>query len=66
MIYRVEIASEMSAFQAARVGDDGRHGFLFEGRDGAGDESTGSNFASRGEEDLGGDAEFLLRESGSN
>ena len=34
--------------------------------DGAGDESTGSNFASRGEEDHGGDAEFLLRESGSD
>ena len=26
----------------------------------------GSNFASRGEEDHGGDAEFLLRESGSD
>jgi hypothetical protein len=52
----------MSAFQAVKVGDHGRHGFLFEGRDGAGDESTGSNFASNGEEDHGGDAEFLLRE----
>jgi hypothetical protein len=62
----VLLSSEMSAFQAVRVGDHGRHGFLFEGRDGAGDESTGSNFASRGEEDHGGDAELLLRESGSD
>ena len=53
-------------FRTVRVGDDGRHGFLFEGRDGAGDESIGCNFASRGEEDHGGDAEFLLRESGSD
>ena len=51
MICPVEIASEMSAFQAVRVGDHAKHGFLPEGRDGAGDESTGSDFAGHGEED---------------
>ena len=29
----VEIASDVSALQAARVGDHGRHGVLHEGRD---------------------------------
>ncbi len=37
----VEIASEMSAFRAARVGDHAKHDQLSEGRSGAGDESTG-------------------------
>ena len=41
----------MSAFRAARVGDHAKHGFLLEGRDGAGDESTGRNVAGDGEED---------------
>ena len=66
MICPLEIASDLSALQAARVADHGKHGWLLEGRDGAGDESTGSSFASRGEEDHGGYAEFLLRESGSD
>ena len=41
----------MSALRAARVGDHAQHGFLPEGRDGAGDESTGSDVAGDGEED---------------
>jgi hypothetical protein len=40
----------MSAFQAVRVGDHGKHGLLLEDRSGAGDESAGSHFASYGEE----------------
>ena len=51
MICPVEIAHEMSALRAARIGDHAEHGSLSEGRDGAGDESTGSDFASHGEED---------------
>src|SRR5271167_3690731 len=51
MICPVEIAREMSALRAARVGDHAKHGFLFEGRDGAGDESARSNVASDGQED---------------
>src|SRR5450432_1537629 len=51
MIRPVEIASEMSAFRAARVGDHAKHGILHEGRSGAGDESTGCNVASHGKED---------------
>ena len=51
MICPVEIARDVSALQAARVGDHGKHGFLLEGRGGAGDESTGSDFAGHGEED---------------
>jgi len=51
MICPVEIASEVSAFQAARVGDHGRHGVLHAGRDGADDEGTGSDFAGAREED---------------
>src|SRR3977135_1618238 len=51
MICPVEIASEMSALRAARVGDHAKHGFLPEGRDGAGDESTGRDVAGDGEED---------------
>ena len=37
--------------RAARVGDHAKHGSLPEGRDGAGDESTRSDFAGDGEED---------------
>src|SRR5271157_2571154 len=51
MICPVEIASDLSALRAARAGDQGKHGFLLEGRGGAGDESTGSNFAGPGEKD---------------
>src|ERR1039457_3691362 len=51
MICPVEIASDLSALQAARVGDHGRHGVLHAGRSGAGDEGTGSDFAGHGEED---------------
>ena len=43
MICPVEIAGDLSAFRAVRVGDHAKHGFLLEGRDGAGDESTGSD-----------------------
>src|SRR5579863_8055356 len=51
MICPVEIASEMSAFRAVRVGDHGKHGILHEGRSGASDESTGRDVAGDGEED---------------
>src|ERR1019366_4741754 len=51
MICPVEIAHDLSAFRAARVGDHAKHGFLLEGRSGAGDEGTGSDFAGPGEED---------------
>src|SRR6202041_702778 len=51
MICPVEIASDMSALRAARVGDHAKHGLLPEGRDGAGNESTGRNAAGNGEED---------------
>src|SRR5713226_2719843 len=51
MICPVEIASEVPAFRAARVGEHAEHVLLHEGRDGAGDESTGSDFADDGEED---------------
>src|SRR6266516_4654909 len=51
MICPVEIASDLSAWRAVRVADYGGHGELLEGRDGTGHESTGSNFASRGQED---------------
>src|SRR5437588_10384264 len=51
MICPVEIASEVSAWQAARVGEHGRHVLLHAGRDGADDESTGSDSACPGEED---------------
>lgn len=46
MICPVDIASDVSAFRAVRVGDHAGHGVLFEGRGGAGDKGTGSNFAS--------------------
>src|SRR6266567_5515639 len=51
MICPVEIASDMSALRAARVADHGKHGYLPEGRDGAGHESTGRDVAGDGEED---------------
>src|ERR1017187_7852352 len=51
MICPIEIAGDLSAFQAVRVGEHGWHVLLLEGRDGAGDESTGSHLASHGEED---------------
>src|SRR5271169_5554696 len=51
MICPVEIASDMSAFRAARVGDHAKHGFLYEGRSGASDESARCDVAGHGEED---------------
>src|SRR5438094_1437352 len=51
MICRLEIASDLSALRAARVADHGKHGGLLEGRDGAGDESAGSDFTGDGETD---------------
>src|ERR1035441_10595670 len=51
MICPVEIAHEMSALRAVRIGDHAEHGSLSEGRDGAGDESTGRDVASDCEED---------------
>src|SRR5580704_6442210 len=51
MICPVEIAHDMSALRAVRIGDHAEHGSLSEGRDGAGDESTGRDVASDGEED---------------
>ena len=41
----------MSALRAARMREHAKHGLLPEGRDGAGDESTGRNVAGNGEED---------------
>src|SRR6202041_3699791 len=51
MICPIELTSDMSALRAVKVGDHAKHGFLHEGRDGAGDESTGSDFAGSSEED---------------
>src|SRR5579864_3229455 len=51
MICPVEIARDMSALRAVRIGDHAEHGSLSEGRDGAGDESTGCDVAGNGEED---------------
>ena len=51
MICPVEIARDMSALHAVRVRDHAKHGFLPQGRDGADDESTGSNLAGDGETD---------------
>jgi hypothetical protein len=51
MLCPVELAHDLSALQAARVRDHGKHGILLEGRDGVGDESTGRDFAGDGEED---------------
>src|SRR5258708_30722781 len=50
MICPVEIASDVSAFRAARIGDHTKHGILPEGRSGAGDESTRCDVAGHGEE----------------
>src|SRR5437763_6833783 len=50
MICPVEIARDMSALRAARVGDHAEHGILLEGRDGAGNESTRRDVAGDGEE----------------
>ena len=38
------IVSEVSALQAVKVGDRAQYDVLHEGRDGAGDESTGSDY----------------------
>src|ERR1700740_2921244 len=48
--------SSINSFAAMRVempsiGDQGRHGFLHDGRDGGGDEGTGSDVAGYYEED---------------
>jgi hypothetical protein len=51
MICPVEIAHDLSAWRAAKVGDHAKHDLLPEGRSGAGDESAGSDFAGYGEED---------------
>src|SRR5215471_15831193 len=51
MICPVEIAHEMSALRAARMREHVQHGLLPEGRDGAGDESTGCDVAGDGQED---------------
>src|SRR5215469_17750823 len=54
MICPVELASEMSAFwrgPEVELPAGGRHGFLLGVRHGAGDEDTGSDFASDGEKD---------------
>ena len=51
MICPGEIAHDMSALRAVRIGDHAEHGSLSEGRDGAGYESTGRNVAGNGEED---------------
>lgn len=51
MICPVDLASEMSALQAARVADHGGHGLLLEGRGGAGDESTRCYVASDSAQD---------------
>jgi Helix-turn-helix domain len=52
MICPVEI-SEVSAFRAAGVGEHGGHVLLHAGRDGADDESTGSDFAGQAAEIVG-------------
>jgi hypothetical protein len=51
MICPVVLARDMSAFQAARVGEHACHVLLFEGRSGAGDESTRSDVAGLGQKD---------------
>src|SRR5580700_9573416 len=43
MICPVELAHEMSAWRAVRVGDHAKHGVLLEGRDGAGNASAGGD-----------------------
>src|SRR6202166_5384934 len=51
MICPVEIAHDMSALRAVRIGDHAEHGSLSEGRDGAGYESTVRDVAGNGKED---------------
>lgn len=51
MICPVDVANDLSAKRAARMGDHAEHGSVSEGRAGAGDEGTGSDFESHGEED---------------
>ena len=51
MICPVELASDLSAFQAVRVGDHGRHDFLLEGRHGADYENIGSDITGDGQAD---------------
>jgi len=51
MICPVEIAHEMSALRAARMREHVKHGLLPEGRDGAGNESTGRDVTGDGQED---------------
>lgn len=51
MISPVGLASDLSALQAVKVGDHAQHDLLYEGRDGAGHESTGSDFAHHRQED---------------
>jgi hypothetical protein len=51
MIWLVDLASALSTWRAAAVGDHRRHGLLLTGRDVADHESAGSNSASNGEED---------------
>jgi hypothetical protein len=46
----LSVAHDRSGLRAARVGDHARRGFLPEGRDGAGNESTGRDLAGAGEE----------------
>jgi hypothetical protein len=45
------IASEVCALRGVKVGDHAQHDLLGEGRDGEGDESTGSDLAGHGQED---------------
>src|SRR5271157_252685 len=51
MICPVELASEMSAFWAVKVGDHARYGLLHTSLSGAGNEGTRSDVAGDGEED---------------
>src|SRR6266700_323285 len=50
-LFALLVARDLSALRAARVADHGKHGGLLEGRDGAGDESAGSDFTGDGETD---------------
>ena len=51
MICPDALTSEVSALQAVRVRDHAKHDLLHAGRDGAGNESTGSDIASFSQED---------------
>jgi hypothetical protein len=61
MICPVEIAGDVSALRVARAGDHAEHVLLHEGRDGAGDESTGRDFTSHGHHQSTGSVEFVNR-----